>query len=87
MITDNLQEGRQVKKDEVLVELDSTSQELDYLQAQRGYDLALINGLEREIKEAELTLEDGQGEPGSHELYGHPLTGLSPGIWWMSAIM
>lgn len=57
VVTDNLQEGRQVKKDEVLVELDSTRQELDYLQAQRAYDLALINGLEREIKEAALNLK------------------------------
>ena len=57
VIADYLQEGRQVKKDEVLVELDSTRQELDYLQAQRSYDLALINGLEREIKEAALNLK------------------------------
>ncbi|NLW58823.1 MAG: efflux RND transporter periplasmic adaptor subunit [Firmicutes bacterium] len=56
VVTDNLQVGRQVKKDEILVELDSTRQELDYLQAKRAYDLALINGLEREIKEAELNL-------------------------------
>lgn len=55
--TDRLQEGRQVKKDEILVELDPTRQELDYLQAQKAYDLALINGLEREIKEAELNLK------------------------------
>lgn len=57
VVTDYLQVGRQVKKDEVLVELDSTRQELDYLQAKRAYDLALINGLEREIKEAELNLK------------------------------
>jgi multidrug efflux pump subunit AcrA (membrane-fusion protein) len=55
--TDRLTEGRAVKKDEVLVELDSTRQELDYLKAKKAYDLALINGLEREIREAELSLK------------------------------
>lgn len=60
VIADYLQEGRRVKKDEVLVELDSTRQELDYLQAKKAYDLALINGLEREIKEAELNLRIAQ---------------------------
>ncbi|NLM37891.1 MAG: efflux RND transporter periplasmic adaptor subunit [Firmicutes bacterium] len=57
VVSDNLKVGRQVKKDEILVALDSTRQELDYLQAKRAYDLALINGLEREIKEAELNLK------------------------------
>lgn len=55
--TDRLTEGRAVRKDEVLVELDSTKQELDYLQAKKNYDLALINGLEREIRQAELSLK------------------------------
>jgi len=55
--TDRLAEGRAVKKDEVLVELDSTKQELDYLKAKKAYDLALINGLEKEIREAELNLK------------------------------
>ena len=55
--TDRLTEGRVVKKDEVLVELDSTKQELEYIQAKKAYDLALINGLESEIREAELKLK------------------------------
>ena len=57
VITDHLTEGRQVKKDQVLVELDPTKQKLEHLKAQKAYDLALINGLGREIKEAELTLK------------------------------
>ena len=60
VITDRLSEGRRVKKDEVLVELDPTKQKLDNLQAQKAYDLALINGLEREIIEAELALKMAQ---------------------------
>jgi multidrug efflux pump subunit AcrA (membrane-fusion protein) len=57
VITDHLTEGRQVKKDQVLVELDPTKQKLEHLKAHKAYDLALINGLGREIKEAELTLK------------------------------
>lgn len=54
--TDHLVEGKTVKKGEILVELDDTKQELDYLKAKKAYDLAVINGLATEIKETELNL-------------------------------
>lgn len=54
---DYLEAGKRVKKGEVLVELEKTKQELEYLKAKKAYDLAVINGLEREIKEAALTLQ------------------------------
>ncbi|NLW55733.1 MAG: efflux RND transporter periplasmic adaptor subunit [Firmicutes bacterium] len=53
---DYLDAGKRVKKGEVLVELEKTRQELEYIRAKKAYDLAVINGSEREIKEAELTL-------------------------------
>ncbi|HBK68785.1 MAG TPA: efflux RND transporter periplasmic adaptor subunit, partial [Firmicutes bacterium] len=54
---DFLQEGRKVKKGEILVELDDTKQELEYIRAKKAYDLAVINSSAREIKETELTLK------------------------------
>lgn len=54
---DYLEEGRSVKKGEVLVELEKTKQELEYIRAKKAYDLAVINSSEREIKETELTLK------------------------------
>lgn len=55
--TDRLSVGKTVKKDEVLVELDSAKQELEYLKAQKAYDLAVISGLASQIREAELNLK------------------------------
>jgi len=49
--------GDEVEKGDLLFQLDDREQRLDYLQAQRRYNQALIDGSEQQIAEEELQLE------------------------------
>ena len=51
-----VEEGERVKEDQILIELDKTAAQLQYIKAQNAYNRSKINGSATEIEEARLNL-------------------------------
>lgn len=57
-----VKDGDQVKKGDILVQIDNKMQDLNYIRAQRAYEAAKINGSSADIREQEANLKIAKDE-------------------------
>ncbi|WP_018248858.1 efflux RND transporter periplasmic adaptor subunit [Orenia marismortui] len=70
-----VQEGDRVEKGQLLAEIDSDDERLDYLNTKNNYEQTLISGSKTEIEEAKLKLEIAKKSLGGTKLKA-PFTGI-----------